>query len=408
MNLDAYQKFIRYIKAFKINTEQGNFDTIIDRTAITGASIPINKFKNPVEFEKLKTRHKLNILISESWLDTATPYEVDEKIMKICAFCKVPKTIKEFLFLPRSPMFIDVEFNEKDYDISDRHIIGILLGERPLTLAEKEGGKTYVEDATASTHSKKNGFVEEIAKKSDDECKEECKELFEKARKKIRENPKMIDDIQSVVASGIREGKFKVTGKTIGAYMVVENSQGDIFLDSISFNHKINPEYNKAKVIQTRLPTSKFIENFVLNILNFMNNKEVTFVEHKRDNNNKERRLRQGKIVLPTSQIIRVTGLLKKYIDDASSKGGGWHLSFSFPVSAHKRHYKNGKIIKIEQYDKGKGQGIYIDKKRRVVADKNHPDVQRWNEENLDYSDIEPLDEPLRDIKEKKRKENNQ
>lgn len=401
MNLDAYQKFIRYIKAFKINTEQGNFDTIIDRTAITGASVPINKFKNPVEFEKLKTRHKLNLLVCENWLDTATPYEVDEKIMKICAFCKVPKTIKEFLFLPRNPMFIDVEFNQQDYDISDRHIIGILLGERPLTLAEKEGDKTFIEDATASTHSKKDGIIEEIAKKSDDECKE----LFEKAVTQIREKAKKFDDIQSVVSNGIFEGKFKVTGKTIGAYMVVENQSGDIFLDSISFNHKINPEYNKAKVVQTRLPTSKFIENFVLNILNFMNNKEVVFVEHTRSEKNNQRRLQQGKIILLTSQEIRVTGLLKKYIDDASSKGGGWHYSFQFPVSAHKRHYKNGKIIKIEQFNKG--AGLYIDKKRRVVADKNHPDVQRWNEENLDYSDIEPLDEPLRDKKEKKRKENN-
>ena len=58
------------------------------------------------------------------------------------------------------------------------------------------------------------------------------------------------------------------------------------------------------------------------------------------------------------------------------------------PVST-KIFDRNGKLI----YE------IYIDKKRRVVADENHPDVQRWNEENLDYSDIEPLDEPLRDKK---------
>jgi hypothetical protein len=384
MNLDAYQKFIRYIKAFQINTEQGNFDTIIDRTAKTGASIPINKFKNPIEFQKLKMRHIMNLSMSEAWLDTATPYEVDEKIMKICAFCKVPKTIKEFLFLPRNPMFIDVEFNQQDYDISDRHIIGILLGERPLTLA----GKDDLQDPLASTHANTDyDIINEVAEIVKD--KKLQGNMDEQEIKILKELNEKITDIT--------DNKYKVTGKTIGAYMVVENQQGDIFLDSISFNHKINKEYQKANVIQTRLPTSKFIENFVLNILNFMNNKEVAFVEHKRDDNNKERRLRQGKIVLPTSQIIRVTGLLKKYIDDASSKGGGWHYSFQFPVSAHKRHYKNGKIIKIEQFNKG--QGIYIDKKRRVVADKNHPDVQRWNEENLDYSDIEPLDEPLRDKK---------
>ena len=63
MNLDAYQKFKKYIKAFQINTEQGEFDTIIDRTAITGASIPINKFKQPIEFEKLENQEKIKVAI---------------------------------------------------------------------------------------------------------------------------------------------------------------------------------------------------------------------------------------------------------------------------------------------------------------------------------------------------------
>jgi hypothetical protein len=129
-----------------------------------------------------------------------------------------------------------------------------------------------------------------------------------------------------------------------------------------------------------------------------VNNKEVVFVEHKRTDKGNNRRKEEGKIPLPSSQIIRVTGLLKKYIDEASKQGGGWHYHFMFPVSAHKRHYKNGKVIKIEQYKKG--TGIYIDKKRKVVADEEHPDVQRYNEENLDYADIEPLDEPLRDKRE--------
>lgn len=384
MNLDAYQKFNKYIKAFLINIEQGNMDTIIDRTAITGASIPVNKFHNPVEFDKLKTRHILNLTMCDAWLDTATPYEVEDKIVKICSHSKVPRTIKEFLFLPRNPMFIDVEFDNDNFEISDKRVIGILLGERPLTLA---GSKSLLQDPLANTHASPDyDIINEVSQVVKNK----------KLRGDLKDN-----DLNSMndLLNTITDGKYKITGKTIGAYLVVENQEGDIFLDSISFNHKLNPEYQKAKMIQTRLPTSKFIENFVLNILNFMNNKEVIFVEHKRTATGNKKRIQQGKMPLPNSQEIRVTGLLKQYIDKASKSGGGWHYNFRFPVSAHKRHYKNGKVIKIEQYEKG--IGILINKKRKVVADEKHPDVQRYNEENLDYEDIKPLDEPLRDKRNK-------
>ena len=327
MNLKPYQIFVNTINAMNIRLKQEGIAPLIYGRTRQGKSIAIMEKENYDEFQKEKNQLMKNIQSSSAWLEMATPYEVDEKIQKICSVIKIPKQQKKEAFLPRNPMFIDVEFDEQDYDIVDKKIIGILLGYRPMV--------------------------------------------------------KTIDK--------------QMCGQTIGAFILTEGHTGQIFLDSISCNPTIDKEYQHLKIKQQKLPTTNFVENFVCNLLNFMNNKEVVFVEHTRSEKNNQRRLQQGKIILPTSQEIRVTGLLKKYIDDASSKGGGWHYSFQFPVSAHKRHYKNGKIIKIEQFNKG--QGIYIDKKRRVVADENHPDVQRWNEENLDYSDIEPLDEPLRDKK---------
>lgn len=328
MNLEAYQEFLTLIRGMNLAIEQGMINTLLDRTP-TGKSLPYDKIKNPQEFQHNKNRIIMNLKQSEEWMNTCKPYEVEEKIQKICSVIKIPPQQKKQAFLPRNPMFIDVIFDEKDYDIKDKKIIGILLGERPMV------------------------------------------------------------EVRSHIQAG----------NTIGAYMIVEDQQGQIFLDSISINPKIIPKYQDRKIKQTKLPTTNFIENFVCNLLNFINHKEIIFIKHTRSQKGNQRRIQKGKIPLPESEEIKVTGLLKKYIDKCSEQGGGWHYSFRFPVSAHERHYKNGKVTKIKQYDKG--QGIYIDKKRIIVADKQHPDVQRYDEENLDYSDIEPLDEPLRNKKAK-------
>lgn len=364
MNLAVYQNFRLGITAFKANLESGDFGLLFDRDERKGGrDIPVSKEKDFGAWQTEKNRFMTNVTICEDWVKRAIPYEVDDKIVKICAHNKVPANSEKYAFLPHDPMFIDVAFFQEDFDITDRKILGILLGERDLFMGS---------EALVNSFGIKDDHV----------------------KKKIMDS-----------------GGVSV-GKTIGCYIIAESNLGNIFLDSISFAHKIDQQFDEQikvkglKFKQYKIPSSTFIQKFVINLLNFINDPEVVLVKHQRNAKGNQRRLSQGKMPLPDSMLIRVNGELKRYIDEASSHGGGWHYSFRFPVRKHIRHIKDkdGGIREIRIPRFFKGQGITIDRQVQVVADGKHPDVQRYDDENLDFADIKPLEKPLRDIKIKEQK----
>ena len=142
---------------------------------------------------------------------------------------------------------------------------------------------------------------------------------------------------------------------------------------------------------------------FVLNFLNFLNDPDVIEVERPRSEKNVERRIREGKMPLPNSVIVRITGRLLHYVNSKSSKAG-WHYSFRFPVRKHKRRYRDEqgnveKTIIVNRFFKG--QGVLIDRKYKVIADEEQSRVKEWNEENFDMNDVKPLKKPLRKLRDK-------
>ena len=108
--------------------------------------------------------------------------------------------------------------------------------------------------------------------------------------------------------------------------------------------------------------TMKFLRKFLMNFILFINDPEVEWVYHKRDENNVRRRLRKGKPALPSSRKVRVIGKLKKYMDGIRNELTGSKFNFRFWVSGHYRTLSSdkytrmkGKVIRIEPYQKGQG-----------------------------------------------------
>jgi len=350
MNLKVYQEYADHVKAFQIGLEKyGYEETIVNRRD----SMKKLKAENPEEYLKQKTRFLRNIVDAENIVtnkDTAI-YEIDDKIKLICAFSNVPQNVEKYAFLPSKYIFIDVDFTDKEVDIKENRIFGIALREASL-LHIRQRKEYDLADATE--------------------------------RKRI--------DQEDYV------------GKCINALVFSESANGHIFLDSLTFAYNLTEEYEDLKVKTDRkIPTRMFVKKFVLNFLSFLNDKEVLEIRHKRGKKNQERRIRNHKVVLPDSRILKITGILKKYVDEKSEKSG-WHYSFRFPVREHRRKLYDEfgnirKVIKIEKYYKGKGVLVEIDTHYKVVADKKHRRVKKWNQENIDMKDIKPLKKPLREMR---------
>lgn len=173
---------------------------------------------------------------------------------------------------------------------------------------------------------------------------------------------------------GILKGReTKQVGKNLRITMMSLNAKKDIWFDTFNKNHNIDEEYKDFKLQVMENPTTDkiardFIHKFVLNFLNFLNNPEVEYREHKRSTKNIERRKKQGKPIIPSTFTVRINGKLKLYIDEIS-RGNKFHFSHRFWVRGHFRtlsskRYKEKKRIWILPYIKG--EGILFDKSYKI------------------------------------------
>ena len=105
---------------------------------------------------------------------------------------------------------------------------------------------------------------------------------------------------------------------------------------------------------------------FICNFIDFINNPEVRIIRLERSQKNQERRIRQGKEPLPSSNKIKITGTLRTYYDKLDI--GGNTLNYRFWVRGHfMRLWNKKKFHKLyKQLEGGKLPiGYYIDDKIR-------------------------------------------
>jgi hypothetical protein len=162
----------------------------------------------------------------------------------------------------------------------------------------------------------------------------------------------------------------EVVGEAINAISICRRNEM-VWLDSMTFNHKItNEKYKSYKSESRKIPENRFIENFIYNILNFINDPETKLIKIDRSQKNMVRRAKRGKTVIPSSIQIKLTGSTKVYVDQFHKKiksgEAKWHYNYRFPVRSHVRHYrdKTGAVIKeVEIKEYTKGNGPLVDKR---------------------------------------------
>lgn len=263
-------------------------------------------------------------------IDMALPhakvFEINDDYKKLLMLTDSPINNDE-INLPFKTMFLDIRFLEEelkelDVELKEKieEVVGVLVTERYIVDKELKG---MIDD---------NLMIE----------KSKFDELQEKI---IREN---------ILGKAL---KFTIMFKTDTGDEKTSEWVWDSFTRNIS-------EYTDKKIDARVCSTSNvglqdFIHRFTLNFLNFLNNPEVEYVEHVRRVENKQRRLKAGKPIIPSTFTINVSGKLKVYIDDMINKSS-WTYGYRFWVRGHFRQlisdkYSIKKRIWILPFIKGKG-----------------------------------------------------
>jgi len=159
---------------------------------------------------------------------------------------------------------------------------------------------------------------------------------------------------------------------------------------------------DKLKIHYHTTDDVKFFRDFIINLILFINNPEVEFVQKSRNN---ERRVRQKKRPLPISNMIKLTGHIKRYADSIrGSIGDGF--DHKFWVKGHYRIYRSerytdmrDKVQWIQPFVKGKGD--LVEKVYSLQADKK--DKKRYSDNFIFLDDIEAGTKALRDIRNEQR-----
>lgn len=176
-------------------------------------------------------------------------------------------------------------------------------------------------------------------------------------------------DAEELTGILVKEGVLtlnekEIVGRDLNITMLSSQNNGEVWFDTFNKNCNVNEKYQKyrIKIIENKTTDKKarnFLHKFVLNFLNFLNNPEVEYIEHLRSEKNRERRVKQGKPIIPSSFTIRITGKLRGYIDEMG-RGEHWNYNYRFWVRGHFRdlvgkRYKEKKRIWILPFIKGKG-----------------------------------------------------
>jgi|TARA_R100001530_G_scaffold62534_1_gene44990 hypothetical protein len=172
----------------------------------------------------------------------------------------------------------------------------------------------------------------------------------------------------------------KLGGDVVGEALritIFSETGGKWWFDTFNKNINLTEGWNDWNVTVKENETTdkkakKIVHCFALNFLNFMNNPEIQTVVVERDDEKNEKRISKGKIPLPSIHHVRVTGVLKEYLNKLNSEGS-FELSHRFWVRGHfrtlkseERYGKNaGKRSWILPYIKGKG--ILVEKQYDVV-----------------------------------------
>ena len=345
MNMKPYQDFIEtyaFIRKFWESNGfeaqiRGRMDLLKKKYAKAGIT------DEQVIFLRETSKYRQQAREMDLYLQTCHVFEIEDKHKYLLLLTKNPKTDEAELWkhvrLPFPEIFLDVEFDSDELEHCENKITGILLKEM------KSISPVYTNfEGLKESHNKKE-FV-------------------------------------------------TLTTYGLMAYICGIASDGSPFTDKFLFpilNKSIEPdgeegEVHGLKVNYDNKKEAEFVKRFIINFILFLKDREVIYITRERSQKNNERRLREGKTILPSSRIIKLTGQLKHYVNSLQDTDFKGKLSYKFWVSGHWRTYRaerysvmrRNKVQWIEPYKKG--QGIEVKHIYRIVPDDE--------EDTLNYDDI--------------------
>lgn len=282
-------------------------------------------------------------------------FEIDDNIKKLLALTDAPKiNDDEYIHLPFSNIFLDVQFTREeleDYGINPIYanlVRGIAVTRGNFIYREEDGIKKDLRLDVVGASKTFKGFV--IDEGVGDALRITMCSVIDRS----------IDEVPKTIR--LKDITYANEDKN-------DRAEEEILFDVFNKNVNLSDEYKDKAVDVLETPTSDpelrdFVHKFILNFLNFLHNPEVEYVEHKRSEGNIQRKMKQGKPIIPSTMTIKLNGKIKEYIDYIGSQGL-WHYEHRFWVRGHYRdlkdeRYKEKKRIWIFPFLKGRGQ--FVDK----------------------------------------------
>lgn len=297
---------------------------------------------------------------SESFIDNihkgipeAKIFEIDNDIKNLLALTKTPNKNDE-IKSPFPYVFLDVGFTKEELanlgvKIKASEMRGILF---------TEGNLVYDKELQSAKEAQR---IKQIVDKV--EASGEAAVIF----------PGDFPTILDVQEGETEEDSFirMKAGRALRITMLSLQDNGEYWFDTFNKNYVVSEPFKGLSLGVKENPTTdkrmrEFVHKFVINFLNFLHTPEVDYVEHVRSQKNIERRMKSGKVPIPSTNKIKVTGVIKKYIDGLSSRNLHGY-NYRFWVRGHYRQYTDdrykkmkGKVQWIPPFIKG--QGVMIDK----------------------------------------------
>jgi hypothetical protein len=147
------------------------------------------------------------------------------------------------------------------------------------------------------------------------------------------------------------------------------------WFDTFSINHRLEAEWDSAEVsikdnAGSNPKAKKFISEFAINFLNFLNDSEVQYITNTRTEAENQKRWKRGKLPIPEVHTVRLTGTLRVALERFSSNKL-FEYGFSFWCRGHFMRFRSDRYVnmqgkKIWVLPFVKGQGHLVEKRYLV------------------------------------------
>lgn len=118
------------------------------------------------------------------------------------------------------------------------------------------------------------------------------------------------------------------------------------------------------------------IREYLINFVDFINTEDVRISLSERTEKNTERRVKRGRVPIPSYNKIYVVGYLQKYLNKLESQEQNTKFSHRFWVKGHFRHFWNKKYDNLyKQYKKGE---LKSTEGKQYVWDKSNGSLKIW------------------------------